>query len=101
MKYLIVEWDTIMNIDFGKIKKYISDRGFGFVKHSFKNNGKGEVFFHISAIKKSNSRIYEALTEDKDDIYFWYEFEETKKGKQLKRILDRADISIEQLSFIK
>ena len=92
-----------MNIDFGKIKKYISDRGFGFVKHSFKNNGKGEVFFHISDIKKSNSKIYEALIEnkDEDDIYFWYEFVETKKGKQLKRVLDRTSISDEQLFFIK
>ena len=92
-----------MNIDFGKIKKYISDRGFGFVKHSFKNNGKGEVFFHISDIKKSNSKIYEALIENKDEdvIYFWYEFVETKKGKQLKRVLDRTSISDEQLFFIK
>ena len=59
-----------------------------------------EVFFHISAIKKSNPIIAEQLNNEEDDIYFWYEYEKTNKGEQLVKVLKSCDIDDKLLSTL-
>lgn len=89
-----------MNINFGEVKKYISERGFGFVTHKILVGECPEVFFHISAIKKSNPSIAEQLNNEEDNIYFWYEYENTNKGEQLVIILKPCDVDDKVLSDI-
>lgn len=78
-----------MNIDFGIVKKYFSDRGFGFVTHTFLSGHQSEVFFHIRNVKKTRSDLAEKLANDEsvDTIYFWYETENTSKGEQVRNVL--------------
>jgi cold shock CspA family protein len=79
----------MMNIDFGIVKKYFSNRGFGFVTHTFLAGHQSEVFFHIKKIKSSRPDLAEKLDNDepKDTIYFWYETENTSKGEQIRNVL--------------
>lgn len=78
-----------MNVHFGVVQKYFPQKGFGFVKHPLNPRTRKEVFFHISNVPKSLKGIVEKLSsyEPGDDIYFWYEAENTRKGEQVKRIL--------------
>lgn len=83
-----------MTIDFGYIKSYNSDRGFGFVGSTF-SNPNSQVFFHIRKIKSKYRELAEKL--DNDDIFepvsFWYEIETTQKGKQVSEVwLNKDDI---------
>lgn len=74
-----------MGIDFGIVKKYFTDRGFGFVAHTFLATHSTEVFFHIKNIKKSDIDLARRIdNEDTTEaIYFWYEIENSKKGEQV------------------
>ena len=78
-----------MNIDFGIVKKYFSDKGFGFVSHTFLTEHQTEVFFHIKNIKKSSFDLAEKLnnSESIDTICFWYETEHTTKGEQVRNVV--------------
>ena len=82
-----------MNIDFGIVKKYFSDRGFGFVTHTFLSSHQSEVFFHIRNVKRTCSDLAEKLANDEsvDTICFWYETENTSKGEQVCNVL-KSDI---------
>ena len=83
-----------MAIDFGNIKSYNSDRGFGFVRRTFFNPS-GEVFFHIKKIRIK----YPALAHNLDNseafekINFWYEIETNDKREQVSNLwLNTASI---------
>lgn len=89
-----------MSVNFGEVKKYISERGFGFVTHKIFVGQCPEVFFHISAIKKSNPLIAEQLNSEEDGIFFWYEYANTHKGEQLVKVLKSCDINDEILSTL-
>ena len=78
-----------MQVDCGIVKKYFTDRGFGFVGHTFLNTPSREVFFHIKKIKKEYPELAREL-EDKEfmgTIYFWYEIESSEKGEFVCRVL--------------
>lgn len=83
-----------MNIDFGVVKKYFSDRGFGFVTHTFLSGHQSEVFFHIRNVKRTRSDLAEKLANDesRDVICFWYETENTSKGEQVRNVLKSNSI---------
>ena len=83
-----------MTIDFGSIKGYNSDRGFGFVGHTFFNPD-GKVFFHIKKIKKKHPELAQKLDSGEafETVNFWYEIETTEKGEQVSKLwLNANDI---------
>lgn len=97
-----------MVIEFGKVEKYIQNRGFGFVSCCLKNandnypfsSNNHKVFFHIKAIKKFNYEIFNKLENGNiDDIYFWFEIEKTDKGEQVLRLLKSDDERIKDNSI--
>lgn len=63
-----------MTIDFGSIKSYDSNRGFGFVGRTFLNQSR-KVFFHIKKIKKNYPELAKELdnSEAFETVHFWYE----------------------------
>jgi len=79
-----------MEIDFGIVKKYFTDRGFGFVGHTFLNPHSNEVFFHIKNIKRSDLDLARRIDNEElsEAIYFWYETEISKKGEQVCAVLN-------------
>ncbi|AFZ42827.1 Cold-shock protein DNA-binding protein [Halothece sp. PCC 7418] len=81
-----------MTIDFGDIKKYNPDRGFGFVSRTFLKTNK-EIFFHIKKIKKEHPELANKLdnSETFENINFWYEVERTEKGEQVSQLWLSAD----------
>lgn len=76
-----------MTIDFGSIKNYNTDRGFGFVGRTFCDPN-GKVFFHIKKIKKKHPESAQKLDKGEafDTVNFWYELETTEKGKQVSKL---------------
>jgi cold shock CspA family protein len=76
-----------MTIDFGSIKSYNPDRGFGFVGHTFFNPDR-KVFFHIKKIKKKHPELAQKLDSGEafGTVNFWYEIETTEKGEQVSRL---------------
>lgn len=83
-----------VNFDFGVVKTYLPDRGFGFVSRTFLNTRHKEVFFHISNLKKKNPELAKKLAsgDSTESIYFWYEFEYSNKGDQVRSILESKSI---------
>lgn len=83
-----------MEINFGIVKKYFADRGFGFVSPTFLNPRSKEVFFHIKTIKQSNFELAKQISNEDftEAIYFWYETENSKKGEQVCAILNHKSI---------
>ena len=75
-----------MNIDFGVVQKYFSDRGFGFVTHTFLSGHQSEVFFHIKNVKRTHPDLAKEL-DNEEPIYFWYKTEKTSKGEQVCSVL--------------
>lgn len=86
-----------MNIDFGKVVKYEVNRGFGFVERNLlKEIGDTKTFFHITTIRKYDKNLLMKLQNgDSKDIYFWYEYETTSKGKQVTKILEPNDLELD------
>jgi cold shock CspA family protein len=86
-------WDEV-KIDFGKVVKYIEERGFGFVSHSFVGSPSREVFFHIKNVKRTHPQLAQALNNPSshEALYFWYAFEESDRGQQVIEILDPKKI---------
>ena len=78
---------TFMTIDFGSIKGYNPERGFGFVGHTFFNPD-GKVFFHIKKIKKKYPELAQNLDSGEafETVNFWYEIETTEKGEQVSKL---------------
>jgi cold shock CspA family protein len=76
-----------MTIDFGSIKGYNPDRGFGFVGHTFFNPD-GKVFFHIKKIRRKYPELAQKLDsrEPFETVNFWYEIETTEKGEQVSKL---------------
>ena len=92
-----------MNIEFGIVKEYLSDKGVGFVSKTFSAENKSEVFFHIETIKKTNANLVEKLNNLKPEetICFWYEVEHTTKRDQVCNVLDSGVIhNIDNLTAI-
>ncbi|MDZ8257603.1 hypothetical protein [Nostoc sp. ChiQUE01b] len=81
-----------MTIDFGSIKNYHCDRGFGFVGRTFFNPN-GTVFFHIKKIQKKHPELAQKLdnSEAFETVNFWYEIETTEKGEQVSKLWLNAD----------
>ena len=94
-KYSLGKYEkNLMKIDCGIVKKYSTDRGFGFISHTFVKIHFKEVFFHIKKIKKEHPELAKKL-EDKDfskTIYFWYEIENSEKGEFVARVLKPENI---------
>lgn len=78
-----------MYIYFGIIKKYLPEKGFGFLTHPISLGPNKDIFFHITNVKKSNNEIAERLSiySSDENICFWYVSETTQKGEQLQSIL--------------
>jgi cold shock CspA family protein len=83
---------SLMTIEFGSIKRYNPDRGFGFVSRTFFYPNR-EVFFHIKKIKKEHPELANKLdnSETFENINFWYEVERTEKGEQVSQLWLSAD----------
>jgi len=79
-----------MKIDFGIVRKYCTDEGFGFVGHTFFDTHPNELF-HIRTIKRTNPELARRLNnpDSKEAVYFWYEF---KEG-QVAAVLDLKNIN--------
>lgn len=82
-----------MSADFGVINKYISERGFGFVRGLLLGNG-SEVFFHIKTINKTDPQLAAKLSGNAlgQGLNFWFETETTPKGKQVRAILSSEQV---------
>lgn len=82
-----------MNIDFGVVSNYISERGFGFVRGLLLGNS-SEVFFHIKTIKKTDPQLAARLSSDpfSEDLHLWFETEVTPKGAQVRAVLSREQV---------
>ncbi|WP_066425082.1 cold shock domain-containing protein [Anabaena sp. 4-3] len=77
-----------MMIDFGSIKTYNNDRGFGFVGCTF-SSPSGNVFFHIKKIKKKYPELADKLDNretDVETVNFWYRIEINEKGQQVSEL---------------
>ena len=82
-----------MAIDFGKVERYIENRGFGFVSHTFANIAPKEVFFHIKVVKRTHPGLAQALDSTTiEKLYFWYEYLPSSKGQEVLAILDLKQI---------
>lgn len=83
-----------MTIDFGSIKSYNPDKGFGFVKRTFFNSNE-KVFFHIKKVKKKHLDLAQKLDNGEafEKFNFWYEVETNDKGEQVSKLwLNSGDI---------
>lgn len=92
-----------MSFDFGVVKKYFPDRGFGFVTRTFVSGRQSEVFFHIRKIKKTNPELAESMSDEDvvKNIYFWYETEESSKGEQVCIVLENGTNLINAIDNIE
>jgi cold shock CspA family protein len=85
-----------MEIEFGQIKTYNIERGFGFLSRTFgkSNHSKSEIWFHISKVKTSHPELAKRIDSGSySDIKFWYEFEEGNgKAKAVKIWLNSEEI---------
>ena len=74
-----------MKVNFGIVKKYVSDRGFGFISPTFNKAKTKDLFFHIKTVKKSSSSLANQLAEEdqKEPLTFWFQVENTPKGQQV------------------
>jgi cold shock CspA family protein len=70
-----------MNLAFGVVEKFISDRGFGFVTNELPGGKRESYFFHIKSVKKARPELIAGL-ESGNGTWFWYSLEESPKGKQ-------------------
>lgn len=80
-----------MTIDFGSIISY-NPRGFGFVSRTF-SFANQQVFFHIRKIRRDYPDLSQRLDNEGiiETINFWYEIEDTQRGKAVRRIWLNAD----------
>jgi cold shock CspA family protein len=92
-----VKWGggSSVNIDLGVVSKYFSDKGFGFVRGLLLGSS-SEIFFHIKAIKKTDSQLAARLVSDhfSENFHFWFETEVTPKGTQVRTVLSPEQIRL-------
>jgi cold shock CspA family protein len=84
-----------MNIEFGVVTRYFSDRGFGFVSRDLSGAQQDQVFFHISVLESTFPELENAIKSQGDDetTFFWYEVGSSTKGPQVVDTFDYDDIS--------
>ena len=83
-----------MALNFGNIKSYNRDRGFGFVGRAFSNHTR-KVCFHMNKIKKEYPELAHKLDNGEafKNISCWYEIETNDKREQVSKLwLNIADI---------
>ncbi len=91
-----------MTINFGSIKKYNTERGFGFVSQTIQNINRPtrQAFFHITTVNTRYPDLAQQIQLENasyQDISFWYEVESTKKGESVSKLwLSAKDIPISQ-----
>lgn len=85
-----------MKIEFGRVRKYNTDRGFGFVTRTFNNNNQQynqDVWFHITKVKRDYPELAKQLDSGSyTDVCFWYEIDSSEREKVGKIWLDINDI---------
>ncbi len=92
-----------MDLEFGCIRTYCRERGFGFVSKVFKAGSLGigvssrdqrgcrdqEAFFHISAIRRCRSDLAARVEAGQwADVSFWYRVEEELRGSRVVAAVD-------------
>ncbi|MFK3865255.1 cold-shock protein [Pseudoalteromonas rhizosphaerae] len=79
-------------LEFGKVVKYF-DNGFGFIKCIQTDSAlcNKEVFFHIKAVKKFESKLVEFSNGSTEDLYFWFTSKDGKKGKEVVEFWSEAE----------
>lgn len=50
-----------MSIEFGFVKRYVLEKGFGFLGRRFSETENNDIFFHISNIKKNIPRTFKSV----------------------------------------
>jgi cold shock CspA family protein len=80
-----------VTINFGSIKKYNTERGFGFVSQSIHNINRPtrQAFFHITTVNSRYPDLAQQIQLENasyQDISFWYEVETTKKGESVSKL---------------
>ena len=78
-----------MTLDFGSIRDYNSERGFGYLHRTVWKypHSTSKVFFHIKKIKRKYPNL--AIQLDSgiyDGLSFWYDTESTPKGEQASEV---------------
>jgi hypothetical protein len=83
-----------MTFDFGRVVRYNSRRGFGFVSHYFRVSSK-EVFFHIKQLRRFNQGWADSLDHENEAIaiYFWYEYRVSPRGHEVIALLHPTQVS--------
>jgi cold shock CspA family protein len=72
-------------LEYGRIEKYINNRGFGFIK-SINPQSKlynVEVFFHIKNVKKFEKYLIKFSGQNFKNMYLWFTWKEGLKGKKV------------------
>lgn len=103
-----------MQIDYGAVDRFVSDRGYGFVGRVFGNESKSvekkvirgrkahetaeQVFFHISVLQSGLPEVALSLqrSEEHSTHSFWYVTESTEKGLRVSQAL-RPDVAAEKI----
>ena len=89
-----------MEIEFGHVQQYDTERGFGFVSRTFRNVKppyKNNVWFHIENIKRDYPDLAKELdTGSSPDISFWYKIDGKDRKKVNKVWLDQKNIPNQQ-----
>lgn len=92
----LVRTDLLANesVDFGVVKRYLPEKGFGFVGSTLAGSDKQEVFFHIKTLKKTHPDIARKLNAEQADepVSFWYASEKTDRGMSVSAVLKVEDI---------
>jgi len=94
---------AFVSIDFGIVRMFFPERGFGFVTHEFATGAATDVFFHVKNIQKDRPDLVEYLKGKgtMGSACFWYETENTPKGDQVYRVLEPSNIAtVDREAFI-
>ena len=89
-----------MEVEFGQVQEYNTERGFGFVSRTFRNANqrhKKNVWFHIKKIKCDYPNLAKELDAGSfANINFWYEVDNSDREKVGKVWLEPKDIPQQQ-----
>ena len=88
-----------MEVEFGHVQEYNTERGFGFVSRTFRNANqpKKNVWFHIKKIKCDYPNLAKKLDAGSlENIKFWYEVDNSDREKVGKVWLYPKDIPPQQ-----
>lgn len=84
-----------MDIEFGIVTRYFSNRGFGFVSRELGGANQEQVFFHISVLEQRFPELANAIKSQGDDeaTFFWYEVGRSTKGPLVVDAFDYDDVT--------